>query len=104
MLRTTKQQVEITVEENEEGEYRLSGYEYFHPTMDYKYTVGGTAAIRAHIASAPKPVENYDLYSGCEKLREAISEYSANKKLSTFTHLTEPDAVKLMSLLERVAK
>jgi len=103
MLRTTKQQVEITVEENEEGEYRLSGHDYFHPTTDYEYTAA-LAAIKAHTASAPKPVENYDLYSGCKKVREAIAKHSANDTVSACTYLTEPEAVTLMSLLERAAK
>ena len=104
MLRTTKQQVEITVEENEAGEYRLSGYESFHPTGDYKYMTGGVAAIEAHIASVPKPVENYDIYSWCKKAQDAIGTYPPNGAVSACTDLTEDEAVALMSLLERVAK
>ena len=103
MLRTTKQQVEVTVEENEEGEYRLSGHNYFHPTTDYEYTAA-IAAIEAHIASAPKPVKNYDIYSGCKKVQDAFGKYSSNGAVSACTDLTEDEAVTLMSLLERVAK
>jgi len=104
MLRTTKQQVEITVEENEAGEYRLSGYESFHPTRDYEYMTGGAAAIEAHIASAPKPVENYDIYSGCKKVRDAFGEYPSNGAVSACTDLTEDEAVTLISLLGKLAK
>ena len=104
MLRTTKQQVEIKVEENEEGEYRLSGYAHFHPIADYGHMAWRTAAIKAHIASAPKPVENYDIYSGCKKVRDVFGEYPSNGAVSACTDLTEDEAVTLISLLGKLAK
>ena len=102
MLRTTKQQVEVTVEENEEGEYRLSGHDYFHPTADYEYTAA-IAAIKAHIASAPKPVTTLDLYDALRYTGDFVGRSRSGLVVEVLT-LTETEAVTLMSLLEKVAK